>query len=599
MDFRAITSSMGIPAAGFLRREDFGKDFFFGSATSAFQIEGASDKDGRGKSIWDDYADDEKRHGKSLFHPYGEDAVCHYKHYEKDVEIMKKIGFNAYRFSISWSRILPTGRAGCINQKGIDFYKKLLNKLKVKEIEPFVTLLHFDVPQALEDEYRGFLDRRIADDFRDYADICFREFGSQVKYWITINETWSFTYGAYVKDSLAPGLGLVEDQFTVYKKAITNIDGSISHLEKENDADSFLFLPCRYSRPTSILKKSIENPIPICSQKEDPYKFAYIVAHNQLLAHGKAAKLYKDNYQRVQNGKIGITLVTHWFEPYDCDSQKDKDAAKRALDFSLGWFMHPMIYGEYPKTMRTYVKEGHLPVDDLEADKSIIQNSCDFIGLNYYTAIYVSHRKRKDRDGKKPESNYVTDQKVKHHVKDSKGKSIGKQQGAAGWIYRYPKGIMDLLLHVKREYNNPLIYITENGVDDPDDHSAKLWDSIYDHQRVSFLHDHLSFVKEAKRQHVNVQGYFVWSLLDNFEWKRGFTSRFGITYVDYDSEKQERHPKLSAAWLKSLLENQGCRALDLKEFTHGHQFSQNMGRSAAIANATTGALRANLMRLNN
>ncbi|KAL3522195.1 hypothetical protein ACH5RR_015029 [Cinchona calisaya] len=204
--------------------------------------------------------------------------------------------------------------------------------------------------------------------------------------------------------------------------------------------------------------------------------------------------------------------------------------------------------------MSRYVKKGHLPVADLDADKSIIQDSCDFIGLNYYTVVYVSHSRRKDwnKEGSKPER---TDQKVKHHVKDSKGKSIGKQQEAADLIYGYPKEIMDLLLHVKREYNNPLIYITENGIDDPDDHSAKLWDSIYDHQRVSFLHDHLSFVKEAKRQKVNVQGYFVWSLLDNFEWNAGFTSRFGITYVDYNSEKQERRPKLSSAWLKSLLAN--------------------------------------------
>ncbi|KAL3522201.1 hypothetical protein ACH5RR_015035 [Cinchona calisaya] len=571
MDFRDITSSMGIPAAGFLRREDFGKDFFFGSATSAFQIEGALDKDGRGKSVWDEFADDEKRHGKNLFHPYGEDAVCHYKHYEKDVDIMKKIGFNAYRFSISWSRILPTGKQESRNQKGINFYKKLLKKLEEKKIEPFVTLLHFDVPQDLENEYRGFLDRRIADDFRDYADICFHEFGKQVKYWITINEPWSFAYGGYVlKDFLAPGRGPVDDRFDACKIAVTNIDGPIYRstpykIEKENDDDAFLFLPRRFSYQTSTIRKSVQKRFLKCSNsepfdqgisdEEDPSKYAYIVAHNQLLAHGKAAKLYKDKYQMDQKGKIGITLVTHWFEPHDCDSQKDKDAAKRALDFSLGWFMHPLVYGEYPKTMRRYVKEGHLLVPDLEADKSIIQNSCDFIGVNYYTAVYVSHRKRKDRHGKKHESNYVTDQKVKHHVKDSKGKFIGKQQGATGWIYGYPKGIMDLLLHVKREYNNPLIYITENGIDDPDDHSAKLWDSIYDHQRVSFLHDHLSFVKEAKRQHVNVKGYFVWSLLDNFEWKAGFTSRFGITYVDYDSEKQERHPKLSAAWFKSLLEN--------------------------------------------
>ncbi|KAL3522197.1 hypothetical protein ACH5RR_015031 [Cinchona calisaya] len=562
MDFPAIASSMGIPAAGFLRREDFGKDFYFGSATSAFQIEGASDKDGRGKSVWDEFADDEKRHGKSLFHPYPEDAICHYERYEEDVEIMKKIGFNSYRFSISWSRILPTGKKDSLNQKGIDFYKKLLKKLEEQKIEPFVTLLHFDVPQELENEYRGFLDRNIADDFRDYADICFREFGEQVKYWITINEPWSYAYGGYVlKDFLAPGLGQVKDKFVGDEKAVTNSDGSISYLEKENDDYAFLFVPCRYRTLTVTI--SIKNPSPKCSNSEpydqsisdDPFKYAYTVAHNQLLAHGKAAKLYKEKYQREQKGKIGITLVTRWFEPYDCDSQKDRDAAKRALDFSLGWFMHPLIYGEYPKSMCRNVKEGHLPVADLAEDKSIIKDSCDFIGLNYYTAVYVSHRKRKYASGSKPENNYVIDQKIKHHVKNSKGNSIGKQQGALGWIHGYPKGIMDLLLHVKREYNNPLIYITENGFDDPDDHSAKLWDSIYDHERVSFLHDHLSFVKEAKRQHVNVQGYFVWSLLDNFEWKAGFTSRFGITYVDYDSEKQERHPKLSAAWFKSLLEN--------------------------------------------
>ncbi|KAL3522194.1 hypothetical protein ACH5RR_015028 [Cinchona calisaya] len=534
MDPKATIPSTEVPA-GFLRRsKDFGSDFIFGSATSAFQVEGASRKDGRGPCIWDIFAADEKR---NLFLPYGEDAVLHYEHYAKDVDIMKDIGFDAYRFSISWSRILPSGKKESRNQEGINFYKKLLNKLKEKKIEPFVTLLHFDVPQALEKEYDGFLNRKIADDFRDYADICFREFGKEVKYWITINEPWSFAYGAYVKDFLAPGRGKVQENL------LRRSNNTIDDLEDDGSIDP----PSRYSFPTSIRKRSIAKPSERrISDKEDELKNAYIVTHNQLLAHGMAAKLYKDKYQRVQNGKIGITLVSQWFEPLT-DDKKDTDAARRALDFMLGWFLHPLIHGKYPETMVKYVKEGHLPVDELVKDKSIIQDSCDFIGMNYYTARYIRHD---ERNG----GNYVEDQRVKYHVK-RKDKFIGEDKGAAGWLYSYPRGIMDLLLYIKKEYNNPLIYITENGIDDPDDKSLKLKESIYDHKRLRYFHDHLAFVRDAKRQGANVQGFFAWSLLDNFEWGFGFTSRFGITYVDYKNEARERTLKHSAIWLKFFLEN--------------------------------------------
>ncbi|CAI9087592.1 OLC1v1021699C1 [Oldenlandia corymbosa var. corymbosa] len=512
MEMFAANFLAGGPAA-FVRRSDFGKDFVFGSATAAFQIEGALEKGSRGDSIWDKFAKD-----NDLFKPYHEDAVNHYEKFEEDVKLMKEIGFDAYRFSISWPRILPTGKLESKNKEGIDYYKKLIKTLKDNGIEPYVTLFHWDLPHALQEEYNGFLDRRVADDFGVYADVCFQEFGKDVDYWITLNEPFTYAYSAHVDKVHAPGLGTVTQQ--LFATGTNTEGGAPAATTTEESADSVMVF-----KPTTSWASEAEFL--------DPFAYPYIVTHNLLLAHAKAVEIFKNKYQDpAKKKKIGITLVSMWFEPRNPDDEKDKAAALRALDFFIGWYLDPLVHGDYPKSMREYVNPDHLPKMDA-ADREAIQGSYDFIGVNYYTARYCLkyYGSRKENGVEVP---------------------IGKDTGASAWLISYPKGIEGLLLHIKNNYKDPLIYITENGIDDHDDDSSRHWDSFFDEKRVRHIHDHLNYLLEAKRKGVNVKGYFVWSLLDNFEWNNGFHARFGLIYVDYKNNSQ-RHPKLSAAWLKQFL----------------------------------------------
>ncbi|CAI9087591.1 OLC1v1021698C1 [Oldenlandia corymbosa var. corymbosa] len=542
MSIFAANLLAGGPAA-FIRRSDFGKDFVFGSATAAFQIEGGLDDGGRGDSIWDTFAKE-----NDLFHPYDEDAVNHYEKFEEDVKLMKEIGFDAYRFSISWPRILPTGKIESKSQDGINYYKKLICKLRENGIEPYVTLFHWDLPLTLQEEYNGFLDRRVAEDFGVYADVCFQEFGQYVDHWITLNEPFTYAYSAHVDKVHAPGLGTVHDHLFATG---TNTEGSKAATAVEESGDDAVHP--KQTRKRVMIFKPTES---WASEAEyiDEFAYPYIVTHNLLLAHAKAVEIFKKKYQDpAKKKKIGITLVSMWFEPRNPDDEKDKAAALRALDFFIGWYLDPLVHGDYPKSMREYVNPDHLPKMD-DADRKAIQGSYDFIGVNYYTARYVGHSEPKAAL-KKVGRNYVTDQHLKYYesrIEDGVDVPIGKDTGASAWLISYPKGMKGLLLHVKNNYKDPLIYITENGIDDHDDDSSRHWDSFFDEKRVRHIHDHLNYLLEAKRQGVNVKGYFVWSLLDNFEWNNGFHARFGLIYVDYKN-KGQRHPKLSAAWLKQFL----------------------------------------------
>ncbi|CAI9087586.1 OLC1v1021693C1 [Oldenlandia corymbosa var. corymbosa] len=564
-------SGAGAPAA-FIRRSDFGKDFVFGSATAAFQIEGGLDDGGRGDSIWDTFAKE-----NDLFHPYHEDAVNHYEKFEEDVKLMKEIGFDAYRFSISWPRILPTGKIESRNQEGINYYKKLIMRLRQHGIEPYVTLFHWDLPLALQEEYNGFLDRRVAEDFGVYADVCFKEFSQYVDHWITLNEPFTYAYSAHVDKVHAPGLGTVKDHLfatgtntegapaatttaatEVSADAAAATNAAEEEEEEEDDGGSF-FHPSR----STVHPKQTRNKVMVFKPTEswaseaeflDPFAYPYIVTHNLLLAHAKAVEVFKKKYQDpAKKKKIGITLVSMWFEPRNPDDEKDKAAALRALDFFIGWYLDPLVHGDYPKSMREYVNPDHLPKMD-DADRKAIQGSYDFIGVNYYTARYVGHSEPKGKL-KRIGRNYVTDQCLKYYesrTENGVDVPIGKDTGASAWLISYPKGMEGLLLHIKNNYKDPLIYITENGIDDHDDDSSRHWNSFFDEKRVRHIHDHLNYLLEAKRKGVNVKGYFVWSLLDNFEWNNGFHARFGLIYVDYKNDAK-RHLKLSAMWLKNFL----------------------------------------------
>ncbi|XP_020588433.1 beta-glucosidase 24-like [Phalaenopsis equestris] len=479
----------------------FPPDFVFGAASSAFQVEGATKAGGRGPSIWDTFC--EKSSGKIVDKSTGDPGAGSYYRYKEDVQLLVDIGLQAYRFSISWPRVLPKGR-GLPNQEGLKYYHNLIDELKLHGIEPYVTLFHWDVPQALEDEYGGFLSRRIVDDYKQYVNLCFEEFGHKVKHWITLNEPRMFASMGYGYGMFAPG-----------------------HCTPDLEIPGFGPLNC-----------------PVGDSLREPYK----VAHNLLLAHAEAVDLYRTHYQAKQRGKVGITVNSHWYEPYD-ESPLNKEAQQRVLDFNVGWFLDPVKFGNYPFSMRALVGD-RLPIfTDEESAK--LRESYDFIGVNYYTSRYV-----KDKSYNytiKPQT--CIDDAQADTPTERAGVPIGPAEPKS-WVNVYPKGLKKLLLHIKRRYNNPAIYITENGVLAYNDDGVNI--PTEDIFRTEFLTSHLHELEDALSSRANVKGYFVWSLLDSFEWRDGYTCRFGLNHVNYDNLHEpdlRRTPKQSSRWLKRYLRN--------------------------------------------
>ncbi|CAJ1933297.1 unnamed protein product [Sphenostylis stenocarpa] len=478
--------------AASLNRDSFPPGFIFGAGSSSYQFEGAASEGGRGPSVWDTFTHEYPE--KILDRSNGDVAIDAYHRYKEDAKFMKDMNLDSYRFSISWSRILPKGKlSGGINQEGIDYYNNLINELLANGIEPFVTLFHWDLPQYLEDEYGGFLSPLIIKDFRDYADLCFKEFGGRVKYWVTLNEPWSYSNNGYANGSMAPGR--CSSWFN------PNCTGGDSGTEP------------------------------------------YLVSHYQLLAHAAAVRVYRTKYQVSQKGLIGITLVANWFVPFS-DTKSDHKAAERSIEFMYGWFMDPLTSGDYPKSMRSLVKS-RLPKFTAEQSRQLI-GSFDFIGLNYYTSTYASDAPH--LSNAKP--SYATDSLVIPQF-ERNGKPIGIKI-ASDWLYVCPRGIRDLLLYIKKKYNNPLIYITENGVNEFNDQTLSLEESLLDTYRIDYYYRHLFYLRSAIRYGANVKGYFAWSLFDNFEWSSGYTVRFGMTLVDYKNGLK-RYEKLSAIWFRNFL----------------------------------------------
>ncbi|KAA8527262.1 hypothetical protein F0562_034641 [Nyssa sinensis] len=426
----------------------------------------------------------------------GDVAVDHHNRYKEDIAIMKGMGMDAYRFSISWSKILPNGKlSGGKNQDGIDYYNNLLKELQDKGLEPFVTLFHWDLPQALEDEYGGFLSPKIVDHFLEYADFCFKTFGDRVKNWITVNEPWTYCYGGYVTGALAPG------RCSAPTKHVGGVLGwgryscwqQLSFSNGEDLANNETF--CVINDQIHARARGRKQPRHIGG---DSGREPYIVAHNQLLAHAAVVKLYNQNYKASQKGKIGITNVTKWMIPYS-ESKKDHDAAQRAIDFVFGWFMDPLTTGDYPQNMRNLVGS-RLPRFTVE-QSAMVKGSFDFIGVNYYTARYVVDAPNTSTEN----PSYITDPQIEFKRVD--------------------------------ERDNPSILA-----------------ACVDKHRIKYFYDHLSLVQKAIKDGVKVKGYFAWSLLDNFEWSEGYTVRFGINYINY-KDGLKRHPKLSSIWFKMLLKS--------------------------------------------
>ncbi|KAJ9696518.1 hypothetical protein PVL29_008638 [Vitis rotundifolia] len=460
-------------------RDDFPDDFIFGAGTSAYQVEGAANQDGRSPSTWDTFVHAGGTHGAT-----GDIACDQYHKYKEDVKLMVETGLDAYRFSISWSRLIPNGR-GPVNPKGLAYYNNLINELISHGIQPHVTLFHVDLPLVLEDEYEGWLSRRIVKDFTEFADVCFREFGDRVSHWTTLNEGNVFVLAGYDMGSLPP----------------------------QRCSPPFGYRPCTKGN------SSFE---------------PYIAGHHLLLAHASAARLYKKKYQAKQHGFIGINIFAYWFAPLT-NTTEDITATQRAKDFYLGWFLDPLVFGDYPETVKKNAGT-RIPAFTTSESKQV-KGSFDFIAINHYFATYIKDNPEKLKiDERDFELDVGTDM-------------IFKPQNDVPAVQPplMPWGLQGVLEYLKQVYGNPPIYIHENGM------RMQRNTSLNDTSRVKYMEVYIGGVLDAIRNGSNTRGYFIWSFLDVLELLDGFESSYGLYYVDLDDPDLKRYPKLSAHWYSDFL----------------------------------------------
>ncbi|XP_049382430.1 beta-glucosidase 18-like isoform X23 [Solanum stenotomum] len=465
-------------------------NFLFGTSSSCYQYEGAILSDGKGFNNWDVFTH-EAGHIKDGSN--GDVAVDHYNRYLEDVKLMEDMGVNSYRFSISWARILPKGTFGDVNMAGIEHYNKLIDALLQKGIQPFITLTHYDIPQELEERYGGWLSSRIQDDFSYYADICFKYFGDRVNYWTTINEPHVMAVYGYRLGSYPPA-------------RCSGIFGNCS--------------------------------------AGDSAREPFIAAHNMILSHAAAVRIYRTKHQKRQGGMIGIALDIQWYEPFS-NSSEDIAATERARSFYFNWFLDPIILGRYPKEM-VQILGSNLP-NFSKNDLSKLSYGLDFIGINYYTANYIKdclYAACEHGNTWSEGSYYVTTEKD--------GVYIGQPTGVE-WLFLYPQGMKKIVMYMKDKFNNTPMVITENGIAENDNLNPSITDTLNDIHRVNYMHSHLNSLANAIREGADVRGYFVWSLLDNFEWLDGYKLRFGLHFVNYTN--LQRTPKLSATRYKQLMYN--------------------------------------------
>ena len=446
--------------------QSFPSNFVWGAATASYQIEGAWDEDGKGESIWDRFTHTPGH----VFEGHTGDVACdHYHRWPQDIELMKALGLRAYRFSIAWPRILPDGR-GRVNQAGLEFYSRLVDGLLAADITPFVTLYHWDLPQALQDA-GGWPARATAEAFVEYAGVVSAALGDRVKNWITHNEPWCVSILSHQIGAHAPGL-------------------------RDTEA-------------------------------------ALRAAHHVLLSHGWAVPVIRAN---SPGAEVGITLNMEWVEAASRSAADARVAGEADGRFNR-WFLDPLYGRHYPAdVVAGYAAALPNGLDFvLPGDLDAIASPTDFLGLNYY-----SRRVARDEG--------AADNLPQEILADRPRTEMGWEE--------YPEGLYGLLNWLHFGYRPPKIYVTENGASFGNGPDAA--GRVADTRRLNYLRDHFSAARQAMNNGVPLAGYFVWSLMDNFEWAEGYRQRFGIVWVDY--ETQQRIPKDSALWYRDVIAANGFEA---------------------------------------
>ncbi len=429
------------------------EDFVWGVATSAFQIEGAARLDGKGPSIWDSFC---RVEGAIADHSSGDVACDHYHLWEQDLDLIASLGVDAYRFSVSWPRVQPSG-AGAWNARGMDFYERLVDGLLARGIKPYLTLNHWDLPQALQDQ-GGWAERDTVHRFVDYALGMHRRLGGRVASITTHNEPWVMATLGHEDGNFAPG---IKDRAVAMQ-----------------------------------------------------------VAHHLMLSHGLALQALRADACKA---RLGIVLN---LSPVYPATNRPADLGRARLEDGrlVRWYMDPLFLGRYPADILEFLGKDAPRIQD--GDLRAIATPMDFMGINYYSRMVVS----------------ATDEWNKA--------ASGHEITEMGWEV-YPQGLTDLLLRLNHDYDVPPLYVTENGGAFKD-HVVN--GQIRDIDRRDYIARHIDAVAQAIGQGVRMQGYMVWSLLDNFEWASGYAKRFGIVHVDY--ENQRRTPKDSALWYRDFIQRQ-------------------------------------------
>lgn len=443
----------------------FPNGFLWGVATASYQIEGAVYEAGRVPSIWDTFS---HTPGKVFDGHTGDIACDHYHRYQEDFQHISDLGARSYRFSLSWPRIMDESLR--VNEAGLDHYKRLIDELLKRDIEPTVTLYHWDLPQWIEDK-GGWSNRDTVAYYAQYVETVFRHLNDTVPMWITQNEPWCTSMLGYGFGHHAPGLR--------------------------------------------------------------DWRKAYRAAHHLLLSHGEAVKLYR---AVGGTGQIGITLnLTHVYP--GSSSEADEEAVRRQDIFLNRWFLDPLTKGSYPNEYFERLRPFTGPLDFIrEGDMETISTEFDFLGVNFYNPAHV------------------VDDPEDRSLPGVRQVATGRERTAMGWEIE-PQGLYDLLKRLQSDMDKPL-YITENGAAFED---VVVDRQVADPERIAYLRGHISALQRFVAEGGNLKGYYVWSLFDNFEWAFGYSKRFGLIYVDF--ETQQRIPKDSFAWFRQLVAHNGLPSM--------------------------------------